>query len=107
MTGREKPATQTRFGFMRLTRLLGKNEVRRADDSETQANRGRSLTGTAKHRRDRGAWGGWRLDVWKCMIGNQGYLSWCMKEQGRRQSPHSSDEADNDRGAKGGRKVET
>ena len=37
---------------------------------------------------------------------NQGYLSGCRKEPDRSQSPHSSDEADNDRGAKGGRKVE-
>jgi len=41
------------------------------------------------------------------MLGNQGYLSWCGKEQDRSQSPHSSEEAGNDRGAKGGRKVET
>ena len=33
-------------------------------------------------------------------------LSWCWKEQGRSQSPHSSDEAGNDRGAKEDRKVE-
>jgi hypothetical protein len=37
---------------------------------------------------------------------NQGYLSWCEKEQDRSQSPHSSEEAANHRGAKGGRKVE-
>jgi len=38
---------------------------------------------------------------------NQGYLFWCMKEQDRSQSPHSSEEAGNDRGAKEDRKVET
>jgi hypothetical protein len=37
---------------------------------------------------------------------NQGYLFGCWKEPDRSQSPHSSDEAGNDRGAKGGRKVE-
>jgi hypothetical protein len=37
---------------------------------------------------------------------NQGCLSWRCKEQGRSQSPHSSDETGNDRGAKEGRKVE-
>ena len=36
---------------------------------------------------------------------NQGTLSG-PKEPGRTQSPHSSEEAGNDRGAKGGRKVE-
>ncbi len=82
------------------------NEVRRTADScqsEAEAKPVRSK----KHCRNRGASGGWRLDVWKCMIGNQGYLSWCRKEQGRSQSLHSSEEAGNDRGAKGGRKVET
>jgi hypothetical protein len=81
-------------------------EVRRTADScpsESVAKPDRST----KHSRDRGALGGWRLDVWKGTLGNQGYLSWCWKEQGRSQSPHSSDEAGNDRGAKGGRKVET
>jgi hypothetical protein len=37
---------------------------------------------------------------------NQGYLFWCCREQSRSQSPHKSDEAGNDRGAKEGRKVE-
>jgi len=40
------------------------------------------------------------------MLSNQGDLSWCQKEQDRSQNPHSSDEAANPRGAKGGRKVE-
>lgn len=82
------------------------SEVRRTADScpsEAEAKPDRSK----KHCRAGGAWGGWRLDIWKCMISNQGYLSWCVKEQGRSQSPHSSEEASNDRGAKGGRKVET
>jgi hypothetical protein len=82
------------------------NEVRRTADScqsESEAKPVRSK----EHCRNRGAWRGWRLDVWKCMNCKQGCLSWCWKEQGRSQSPHSSDEAGNDRGAKGGRKVET
>ena len=37
---------------------------------------------------------------------NQGDLPWGKKEQGRSQSPRSSEEAANNRGAKGGRKVE-
>jgi hypothetical protein len=82
------------------------NEVRRTADSCQSKSEAKPAL-SKKHCRVRGAWGGWRLDVWKCMISNQGYLSWCWKEQGRSQSPHSSDEASNDRGAKGGRKVET
>src|SRR5947209_7341198 len=107
MTGREKPATQTRFGLMRLMRLLGMNEIRRTDDSETPANRWASLAGAQSIAGDRGAWGGWRRNVRKCKFVNQGYLSWSWKEQGRSQRPHNSDEAGNDRGAKGDRKVET
>ena len=106
MTGREKPATQTRFGFMRLTRLRAMSEVRRTDDSKTQANRWPSLPGAKSIAGARGAWGGWRRNVLKCMFVNQGYLFWCWKEQDRSQSPHSSDEAGNDRGAKEDRKVE-
>jgi hypothetical protein len=53
-----------------------------------------------------GARGGWRRNVWKCMRVNQGDLFWCPKEQSRSQSPHSSEEAGNDRGAKGDRKVD-
>lgn len=49
---------------------------------------------------------GWRRNVRKHKHVNQGYLSGCKTEPGRSQSPHSSDEAGNDRGAKEGRKVE-
>ena len=59
-----------------------------------------------KHRRSWGAWGGWRRNGWKRRFMNQGDLPWCPKEQGRSQSPRSSNEAANPRGAKGGRKVE-
>jgi hypothetical protein len=100
------PPIQTRYGQMRLTRLRAVNEVRRTADSwtsESEAKPDRSK----KHRRARGAWGGWRMDVWKCTLSNQGDLTWCWKEQVRSQSPRSSQEAGNDRGAKGGRKVET
>jgi len=102
----ERLPKRTRYGLMRLTRLRAMCEVRRTADSwqsESEAKPARN----EKHSRNRGAWGGWRLDVWKCMIGNQGYLCWRWKEQDRSQSPHSSEEASNDRGAKGGRKVET
>jgi hypothetical protein len=77
------------------------SEVRRtagSPESEPEA----KPTWSKKHSQERGAWGGWRQDVRKCKLSNQGYLSWCWKEQGRSQSPHSSEEASNDRGAKGG-----
>jgi len=83
------------------------SEIRRTADSEAKRIGGQARPEQEAWPELGGAWGGWRLDVWKCMIGNQGYLSWCKKEQGRSQSPHSSEEAGNDRGAKGGRKVET
>ena len=81
-------------------------EVRRTGDSETQVNRWPSLPGVKSRAGDRGAWGDWRGNVLKCRFVNQGYLRWCWKEQRRSQSPHSSDEAGNDRGAKEDRKVE-
>ena len=52
-----------------------------------------------------GAWGDWRRNIQKCLFVNQGDLLRCWKERSRSQSPRSSDEAGNDRGAKGGRKV--
>jgi hypothetical protein len=82
------------------------HEVRRTADSpegESEAKPTRSK----KHSRERGAWSGWRRNGQKSMFMNQGDLSWRPKEQDRSQSPHSSDEAANPRGAKGGRKVET
>jgi hypothetical protein len=81
-------------------------EVRRTADSRQSESEAKPLW-SKKHCRKRGAWSGWRLDVWECKLRNQGDLSWCLREQGRSQSPHSSDEASNDRGVKGGRKVET
>jgi hypothetical protein len=105
LTG-DKPATQTRYGLMRLTRLRAKSEVRRTADSDRKRIGGQARPEHEASPEDGGAWGGWRRNVWKCMFGNQGDLSWRWKEQGRSQSPRSSCEAGNDRGAKGGRKVE-
>jgi hypothetical protein len=100
-------ATQTRFGQVRLMSLLAMSEVRRTDDSETQANRlAKPARKTERLPEDGGARGGWRRNVPKRMFVNQGSLSRCRKERGRSQSPHSSDEAGNDRGAKEDRKVE-
>ena len=81
------------------------NEVRRTDDSpqgESEAKPEAEL----KHCCRGGALGGWRRNVWTPKLVNQGALSGCGKEPGRSQSPHSSDEAGNDRGAKEGREVE-
>ena len=91
---------------MRLTRLLGMNEVRRTADSLKRRIGGQARPEQEVWPEDGGAWGGWRRNVWKCMFMNQGDLSRSWKERGRSQSPRSSDEAGNDRGAKGDRKVE-
>ena len=82
------------------------NEVRRTADSQAKRIGGQARPEQEAKPEDGGAWGGWRRNVRKCTFGNQGDLSWCRKEQGRSQSPRSSEEAGNDRGAKGGRKVE-
>jgi hypothetical protein len=77
------------------------SEVRRTADSP----RGKSEakpTRNEKHRRERDAWGGWRRNGPKSKFMNQGDLFWCLKEQDRSQSPRSSDETANPRGAKGG-----
>ena len=81
------------------------NEVRRTADSPKGESEAKLLR-SKKHYRERGALGGWRWNDWKSKFMNQGYLFWCWKEQNRSQSPHSSDETGNDRGAKGDRKVE-
>jgi hypothetical protein len=81
------------------------NEVRRTADSDEKR-----IGGQARPEPEAwpegGAWGGWRRNVPKCKHSNQGDLLWSWKERSRSQSPRSSDEAGNDRGAKGGRKVE-
>jgi hypothetical protein len=82
------------------------SEVRRTAESEYKRIGGQARPEHEVLPEDGGAWGGWRRNVWKCILSNQGYLLWCWKEQSRSQSPHSSWEAGNDRGAKGDRKVE-
>lgn len=82
------------------------NEVRRTGGERDPSEPNGQACAEPKQRRSRGAWGGWRWNVQKCMFMNQGYLFWCWKEQDRSQSPHSSEEAGNDRGAKEDRKVE-
>src|ERR1043165_6123728 len=95
-----EPATQTRYGFMRLMRLRVLSEVRRTDDSEQKRVVGQARPEQEALPEDGGAWGGWRRNVRKCMTVNQGDLSRCEKERGRSQSPRSSCEAANHRGAK-------
>jgi hypothetical protein len=86
-------------------RLRAVNEVRRTTDSRAGKSEAKPEA-EAKHGCHRGVCSGWRWNVRKHKLMNQGYLSGCEKEPGRSQSPHSSDEAGNDRGAKEGRKVE-
>ncbi len=86
-------------------RLLAVYEIRRTADSR-QSESGAKLVPELKHRWRRGVSRGWRRNVRKHDMVNQGYLSRCGTELGRSQSPHSSDEAGNDRGAKEGRKVD-
>src|SRR6266487_943329 len=104
--GRRTPATQTRYGLMRLMRLRAVNEIRRTADSDEKRIGGQARPEQEVLPEDGGAWGGWRRNVLKCMFVNQGYLSRCWKERGMSQSPHSSDETSNDRGEKEDRKVE-
>lgn len=85
-------------------RLRAVNEVRRTADSRPGES-GAKPEAEAKQGRRRGVFSGWRRNVRKHKLMNQGYLSGCGREPGRSQSPQSSDEAGNDRGAKEGRKV--
>ena len=82
------------------------SEVRRAADSRQGESVAKS-TWSRKHGQRGGAWGGWGRKVWTCRGMNQGDLAGSWKEPVRSQSPHSSEEAGNDRGAKGGRKVDS
>ena len=86
-------------------RLRAVNEVRSTAASR-HGESGAKPEAEAKQGRRRGVFSGWRRNVRKHKLMNQGYLSGCRRELGRSQSPHSSDEAGNDRGAKEGRKVD-
>jgi hypothetical protein len=81
------------------------NEVRRTADSPKGESEAKPPQ-IKKHYWARGAPGGWRWNDWKSKFINQGYLTGCETEPVRSQSPHSSNEAGNDRGAKEDRKVE-
>ena len=89
---------------MRLMSLHRMSEIRRTADSRE----GESGAKPARLEAPPGtgsAWGGWRQNIQKFKYVNQGDLFWCQNEQNRSQSPRSSEEAANPRGAKGGRKV--
>ena len=104
--GATSAATQTRYGLMRLMRLLTVSEVRRTADSHIKRIGGQARPEQEVLPEDGGAWGDWRRNVQKCTFVNQGDLLGCQRELSRSQSPRSSHEAVNNRGAKGDRKVE-
>jgi hypothetical protein len=82
------------------------NEVRRTADSQRKRIGGQARPEQEAWPENGGAWGDWRRNVRKCLFVNQGDLLRCAKERSRSQSPRSNEEAGNDRGAKGDRKVE-
>jgi hypothetical protein len=86
-------------------RLRAMYEVRRTADSRQSESEAKPVP-ELKQCWHRGVSSGWRRNVQKHQCMNQGYLFGCIKELNRSQSPHRSDEAGNDRGAKEGRKVE-
>jgi len=83
------------------------NEVRRTADSQPKRIGGQARPEQEALPEDGGAWGDWRRNVRKYLFVNQGDLLRCWKERSRSQSPRSSEETANHRGAKGDRKVET
>jgi hypothetical protein len=87
-------------------RLLALCEVRSTGDSDAKASRRPSPSRSIEHCWGGGASGDWRWNVQKRVFMNQGDLPRRRKERGRSQSPRSSVEAANPRGAKEGRKVE-
>jgi len=80
------------------------HEIRRTADSPIRRVGGQARPEREASPESGGAWGGWRRNVRKRALENQGDLR--RREWRRSQSPHSSWEAVNRRGAKGGRKVE-
>ena len=86
-------------------RLLAMYEVRRTADSR-KGESGAKPGAVAKHRRHRGVIQWVETECPEAQAGEPRIPVRVQKEPGRSQSPHSSDEAGNDRGAKEGRKVE-
>lgn len=86
-------------------RLLGMYEVRRTADSR-QGESGAKPGAVAKHCRHRGVIQWVETESPEAQAREPRIPVQVRMELGRSQSPHSSDEAGNDRGAKEGRKVE-
>ena len=86
-------------------RLLAMNEIRRTADSR-QGESGAKPGAVAKHRCHRGVIQWVETECPEAQAGEPRMPVRVQKEPGRSQSPHSSDEAGNDRGAKEGRKVD-
>ncbi len=80
-------------------------EIRRTADSR-QSESGAKPGVVAKHRRHRGVIQWVETECPEAQTGEPRIPVRVQKEPGRSQSPHKSDEAGNDRGAKEGRKVE-
>jgi hypothetical protein len=86
-------------------RLRVVNEVRRTADSR-KGESGAKPGVVAKHSHHRGVIQWVETECPEAQAGEPRIPVRVLKEPGRSQSPHSSDEAGNDRGAKEGRKVE-
>jgi hypothetical protein len=86
-------------------RLLAVYEIRRTADSR-QSESGAKPGVVAKHRHHGGVIQWVETECPEAQAGEPRIPVRVQKEPGRSQSPHSSDEAGNDRGAKEGRKVE-
>ena len=86
-------------------RLLAVYEVRSAADSP-KGESGAKLGAVAKHCRPGGVIQWVETECPEAQAGEPRIPVRVPKGPGRSQSPHSSDEASNDRGAKEGRKVE-
>ena len=86
-------------------RLLAMDEVRRTADSR-QGESGAKPGAVAKHCRHRGVIQWVETECPEAQAREPRIPVQVQMELGRSQSPHSSDEAGNDRGAKEGRKVE-
>jgi hypothetical protein len=86
-------------------RLLAVYEIRRIADSRKGESGAKPGT-VAKHCRPRGVIQWLETECPEAQAGEPRIPAQVQKELGRNQSPHSSDETGNDRGAKEGRKVE-
>ncbi len=96
-------ATQTRFGLMRLTSLHMVSEIRRTDDSRQSESLAKPARPEAMSGQERMGW--LETEYPEVQVCEPRRPVLCQNERNRSQSPRSSEEAGNDRGAKGDRKV--